>query len=83
MTLRAVLLLALLPLAPLSAAAPRNQIAVPDGPEVVFMNEDGTAYVVRYTAEGMMYRFADDTVPGRWWGPVPYHRLPGARRQVC
>ena len=43
-----------------------------DGVEITYTYSEGGKYNVKYTKEGVKYRFISGTAPEEWWGPFPY-----------
>ncbi len=43
-----------------------------DGVEITYSYADGSTYNVKYTLQGVKYRFVSGEAPNEWWGPFPY-----------
>lgn len=43
-----------------------------DGVEITYAYQSGDRYQVRYTAQGVKYRYLSGEDPDEWWGPFPY-----------
>lgn len=60
----------------LSAAAQCQDAQAPtralDGAQISYEYSSGRSYHVRFSAQGVSYRYLTGSKPEKWWGPFPY-----------
>jgi len=66
------LIVALLTTTAIARATGTEQTRYLDGYQITYTYENGMSFELKYTPEGVLYRFLTGDSPEKWWGPFPY-----------